>query len=271
MHSIITDFFEKEKIEYFSIQPYSVQRVTGQYIIDRESFEPKSVIVYLLPYYTGETENISRYCASIDYHIAIREVNNRLIECLKSEFPDASFRGYGDHSPISECYAALIGGLGIAGDNGLLINEKYGTYVFIADVVTDIEPTDLGAIEPNDIRECMHCGACKRACPTGILRAEGDECLSAITQKKGELTENEAEMMRKYNTVWGCDLCQSACPYNSSPVKTSIEFFWRDRISSLTSELVASMDKDTFNKRAFAWRGRKTVERNLEIVKNKPE
>ena len=88
----------------------------------------------------------------------------------------------------------------------------------------------------------------------------------AITQRKGELTESEADLMRKYNTVWGCDLCQSACPYNRDPVKTPIEFFHRDRIQNLTRDTLDAMDKPTFLKRAFAWRGRKTVERNLDIV-----
>ena len=175
-------------------------------------------------------------------------------------------KGYGDHSPISEVSAALVSGLGIVGDNGLIINEKYGSYVFIGDVVTDIEPELLGAVAPLDVKGCHHCGACKRACPTGILRGEGEDCLSAITQRKGELTGDECDMMRKYNTAWGCDLCQSICPYNKSAKTTPIEFFQRERISELTRELLDSMDKETFLRRAFSWRGRKTVERNLDIL-----
>ena len=74
--------------------------------------------------------------------------------------------------------------------------------------------------------------------------------------------------MRKYNTAWGCDECQSSCPYNREPEKTPVTFFYRDRISELSRELLDSMDKAAFEKRAFAWRGRKTVERNLDILKN---
>ena len=73
----------------------------------------------------------------------------------------------------------------------------------------------------------------------------------------------------KFNTGWGCDICQSACPYNREPVKTPIEFFYRERIDELTRERLDSMDKAEFNRRAFAWRGRKTVERNLDILENK--
>ncbi|MBQ8321768.1 MAG: epoxyqueuosine reductase [Clostridia bacterium] len=262
----LEELFREMKIEYFAVIPYSDLVVTRDDIMKREDFTPRSVIVYLLPYYTGETVNISRYSASLDYHIAIGEVSARLGEYIKEQFPDASFRGYGDHSPIDERHAALAAGLGIAGDSGLLINEKYGTYIFIGDFITDIDPEILSAKAPEEPKRCISCGACREACPTGALRGESPECLSAITQKKGALTEYEKGLMRRYNTAWGCDICQSVCPYNQNPVKTPIEFFYRDRIDTLTADSLSSMSKEEFSKRAFAWRGRKTVERNLEIL-----
>lgn len=260
----IGGFFEKEKIEYFAVLPYGACVETKKRIMDRENFVPKSVIIYLLPYYTGESENLSVYATSLDYHIAISELNQRLIEYIKRSFPENSCKGYGDHSPIDERHAALIAGLGIAGDSGLLINEKYGTYIFIGDVVTDIEPSLLGSARTVDIKRCSGCGRCKNACPTGILRAEGEKCLSAITQSRGKLSYEDVELMRKFNTVWGCDLCQSVCPHNKSPLKTPIEFFYKDRISCLTSDILKDMDDCAFSKRAFAWRGRDVVLRNLE-------
>ena len=264
MHSALNSFFAENKIEYYSVIDYADCREINRDIMTRESFEPRSVIMFLIPYYTGKAENLSVYAASLDYHIIIRELTGALIDRLSTLFPEYRFRGYGDHSPIDERHAALIAGLGIAGDSGLLINEKYGTYTFIADVVTDVPPHLLGAISPITPRTCMHCGACLRACPTGILRGEGNDCLSAITQRKGELTLPEIDLMRKYNTVWGCDVCQIACPYNKDPVLTPVEFFYRERISHLTTDILASLSKDDFNRRAFAWRGRKTVERNLK-------
>ena len=269
MKDILKTYFASKNIEYYAVLDYADCKEINPGIMEREDFTPCSVIVYLLPYYTGETVNISRYAASLDYHLALREIAEGLIEAIRTARPDASAKGYGDHSPIDEVGASLISGLGLVGDNGLIINEKYGSYVFIGDVVTDIPPSELGAITPQKVRRCHSCGACKRACPTGILRGEGKDCLSAITQRKGELTEEEKALMIRYNTAWGCDLCQSVCPYNREPKVTPIEFFRRERISNLTRGILDSMDKAAFLRRAFSWRGRKTVERNLDILENK--
>lgn len=263
----LESFFEKEKIEYFAVLPYSLCRETAPEIMEREKFSPKSVIIFLIPYYTGAGVNISRYAVSRDYHLAIKDINSGLIEMLSEKFPGASFHSYGDHSPLDERHAAISAGLGILGDSGLLINEKYGTYVFISDVVCDVAPELLDAKKSaEELRRCISCGACKKACPTGILRGEGTECLSFITQKKGELCEAEAALMKKYNTAWGCDECQSSCPYNRDAKITPVPFFHEARIEELTSEILSGMSKEQFKSRAFAWRGRKTVERNLKII-----
>ncbi len=267
MNDRLKELFFSLGIEYFAALDYKHCSVVSENIIERESFTPKSVIIYLLPYYTGECVNISRYAASLDYHLAISEVNERVGELLSELFPGCAYKGYGDHSPIDERRAALAAGLGMAGDNGLLINEKYGSYIFVGDIVTDIPPERLGAVPPSAPSHCLGCGACKRACPTGILRGECESCLSAVTQRKGELNADEAELMRRYNTAWGCDMCQSACPHNSSPVPTPLEFFYRERIPELTEQVLSEMDKTALKKRAFGWRGRAVLERNLGILK----
>lgn len=269
MKNKIKEYLSSLGIEYFAVLSYSDCIETSKRIMDREPFEPKSVIIYLLPYYAGGADNLSIYATSLDYHLAIREINSGLSRLLKSEFSEAGIKGYGDHSPIDERHAALIGGLGIQGDNGLIINEKYGSFVFMGDLVCDVEPSLLGAEPPKAYGRCEGCGACKRACPTGILRGEGSDCLSAITQRKGELTDEEKQLMIKYNTLWGCDLCQTSCPHNRNPKITPVEFFHKERIPSLTKEILDAMSDEEFERRAFAWRKRITVERNLDILANK--
>ncbi len=239
--------------------------VINERLLARESFVPRSILVFLVPYYATETVNLSRYSAARDYHIILKEITSRLIAGIKARFPHANAKGYGDHSPIAERAAALRAGLGILGDNGLIIHEKYGSYVFIGDVITDLAPEDLCAKPPMEIKYCEHCGRCKKACPTGILRGEGTDCLSAITQKKGSLSDSEVALMKKYNTVWGCDICQSVCPHNKDPHVTPLLFFKKDLIPHLTLEILENMEDAVFSERAFAWRGRKTVERNLSF------
>ena len=255
----------------YAVLSYEHARETAPHLRTRLSFTPRSIILFLLPYYAGETENLSRYAAARDYHRIIRAIGEHIIQGLQKACPEASFFTYGDHSPIDERHAALISGLGIAGDNGLLITEDYGSYIFIGDVLTDVSAERLGAVQPQPIRRCKSCGRCRAACPTGILRGEGNDCLSAITQRKGTLAPHEIALMREYHTVWGCDVCQTVCPYNRSPKLTPIPFFREQRIPKLTLSLLDSMDDGAFSERAFAWRGRGVVRRNLTLLEENAE
>lgn len=268
---MLKEIFQDEGIEFFSAVDYSECKSVNARLEKRLPFEPKSVLIFLLPYYAGECENLSLYAASLDYHIIIRDITDRIIKKLKEIYPVSNFAGFGDHSPIDERDCALKAGLGFIGDNGLIINEKYGSYMFLGDIITDVPVYELQSEAPprESKSECHHCGACKRACPTGILRGEGFDCLSAITQRKGELTKEEKNLMIACNTAWGCDICQNVCPYNAAPRISPIELFHRDRISKLDSELLSSLSDEKFKDRAFSWRGRAVVERNVKLLENK--
>lgn len=263
---IIYGFFEDRKIEYYRVVDYSVLNEINPSLTARSGLTPKSAIIFLIPYFVSHPKNLSTYAASHDYHIYIKETADALINELSFAFPKYKFVGYGDHSPIDERHAALISGLGILGKNELLINERYGSYVFIADILTDMPKELLPTASVSEIKKCIGCNKCLAVCPTGILRSESENCLSAITQRKGDLTEDEVEMMRKCDTVWGCDLCQRVCPYNKDVEITPIDFFHKDRVLELTADYVNSLSDEEFKKRAFAWRGRKTVLRNLELT-----
>ncbi len=272
MKQKLTAVFKKEHIEKWAVLPLSECEVTLPRLLEREEgFSPKSVILFLIPYFGGFPKNLSAYAAAEDYHLFVSELYERLSPALTALYPDFRFRMYADHSPIDERLAAVRAGLGVFGKNGLLLTEAFSSFQFIGEILTDAPTELLGGYSLFPIRGCEGCGRCLAACPTGVLRGEGTDCLSAITQRKGELTEAETALMQRHNTAWGCDECQRVCPYTqralaSGSIYTPIPFFRENRMEELTEEALARMDEKTFRRRAFAWRGRKTVERNLRLL-----
>ena len=223
-------------------------------------------VILAVPYLTKQDErNLSAYAVCRDYHGYFKELFATLNAKLKVEYPCNRFAFFADDSPIAERDAAARACLGIIGDNGMLITEKYSSYVFLGEIITDLS----FECEAKPIRSCEGCGACRRACPMSEL----GECLSAITQKKGELTAAEANAMKKHGTVWGCDICQETCPHTIRAIKsgtiyTDIEYFKSETLPQLTSEALAEMTDEQFASRAYSWRGRKTIARNLNIFEN---
>lgn len=262
MNNVIKSFFEDNKIEYYANIPLSACKVKKKYLLERYAPFARSVYLFIVPYFCGldEPEGISLYARSYDYHLYFRSLFDELTAILKVKLPQDSFYGFCDHSPISEVDAAAKAELGVKGDNGLLINEKYGSFVFIGGLFSSEEPQGEASAH---IGECLHCGSCRRACPACL---DMTSCLSDITQKKGELAPDERAMVKKYRSVWGCDMCQTCCPHNRDIQCTPISFFYENRISSLDRETVLSMPEGEFSKRAFSWRGRECLVRNLDII-----
>ena len=144
MLTVATQYFERESIDSFGVLPISACRVVRPELFERGgSFCPRSTLVFLVPYYTGPSENLSLYAVSRDYHVYMRSLTAGLIDRLRTAHPGATFRSFSDHSPIDERHAAATAGLGILGDNGLLIHKKYGSLVFIGEVFSDLDaPAD---------------------------------------------------------------------------------------------------------------------------------
>lgn len=252
------NILENENIEFFGILSLNDCKIINQGLFDRKTPFAESVVLFLIPYYTIDEcdKNVSLYAISRDYHIFIREITERIIARLKSIYPGNRFAGMGDHSPIDEVNAAAACGLGIIGDNRCLINKKYGSYVFIGEIFTDLKlPSEAKRIEL-----CSHCGLCQKACPSP------DECLSELTQRKGELEDSTLSLMCKSNTAWGCDICQEVCPHNKDISPTPIDFFYQDRIPHLTPEIIENMSDDELSSRAYGWRKRQTIYRNIKAI-----
>lgn len=226
--------------------------------------KPKTVLVACFPYLLGESDyrnrNVSKYAVVTDYHdVAIARLEKAVAD-LKILFPNEEFAAFADNSPIPEVRAACHAGLGVRGDNTLLITEKYGSYVFIGAIVTSAEFD----VDENEIKPCLKCGKCRKSCPSGAISETGFErklCLSEITQKKGALTAEEEQLMRECGCVWGCDICQDVCPMNKNAAVTEIEEF----LASPKAFVSQGCDLEG---RAYEWRGRKVIERNINVFLN---
>ena len=266
MDTVIRKLLNEEKIEYAGIIPFKECKVINQPLLDRswQGKEPRSVIMISVPYFSGEypERNVSLYAIARDYHLYFKELYERMIPKLSEEFPVFYFRGFSDNSPIGEIGAAAKAGLGIIGDKFQLINEKYGAYTFIGEILTD---KDFDCYDLQEIKLCDHCGACSRACPVK------DGCLSGMTQKKGEIDSDTAYLIRKTGIVWGCDICRTACPMNKKAAITPISFFLKNLMPQISVSDIRTMSKKEFGERAYSWRGRKTILRNLSIYESVSE
>ena len=214
-----------------------------------------SAIMFAFPYKVQENapKNLSRYSAVSDYHNIILPKLKLLCEELKKAFPQNNFKAFADYSPILEVEAASKAGLGVVGKNGLLITKEYGSFVFLGEILCDL---DFKA--ENKATPCLNCGVCEKACPVGLKK---DECLSALTQKKGELTPAEQEKIKKA-TVFGCDICQNVCPLNKGAKITFLQEF----LESYRDEYTPFEDAEN---RPYAWRPRAVIDRNFKIFEEK--
>lgn len=249
-------------------------RITKPYLLERVGISDGTAYLFAVPYYTTECDNparnISAYAVSADYHRFFDALFAEILPILRAKFPENRFAGFTDHSPIAEVEAAVRSGLGFYGCNHLFMTERHSSYVFIGEIITDA-PTDARASEG---KACPSCGACQRACP---VSGEMGACLSALTQKKGELSPDEQQTLLGHGLVWGCDICQEACPITkqaraSGTLYSTIPYFRETAIPHLTAELVAAMSDEEFAARAYSWRGRAVILRNLMLTeRRKPE
>ncbi|WP_306576432.1 epoxyqueuosine reductase [Anaerotruncus massiliensis (ex Togo et al. 2019)] len=225
----------------------------------------KSIIVILFGYYIGEypNRNISRYALMDDYHTVIRATLEELAKELQNMYNGDVFIPFVDSSPVAEVRAASLAGLGDIGMNGQLLNETYGSYCFIGEIVTTADFPAAGR-KANPL--CTHCGRCAAACPTGALSQEGfnrEKCRSHITQKKGELTEWEREQIRAGGFVWGCDRCTDACPVNRNARRSPVAAFQRDIAPVVGEDNLGKLCES----KAYGWRGETVLRRNLRILR----
>ena len=183
----------------------------------------RSIIVLALNYWQGpiETGNrrpetgkhgrIARYAWGEDYHEVIAAKLDKIDNFLRAL--GGTQKCYVDTGPVLERDYAAAAGIGWHGKSTMLIDEKLGTWFFLAEVLTTLElPPDSAARD-----RCGTCERCMTACPTGAItgphRLDARRCISYLTiELKGSIPLEFRSAIG--DRIFGCDDCLDACPWN---------------------------------------------------------
>lgn len=181
----------------------------------------KSVISLALNYYTPENHSdknevgkVSRYAWGKDYHLIIWQKLDELESMLKEIQPEFESLSYVDTGPVMDKAWAVRAGIGWMGKHTSVINPDYGSWFFIATIITNYE-FDYSEIITD---HCGTCTACIDACPTNAIIEEyvvdANKCISFQTiENKDEIP---VELKGQFdNWIFGCDICQDVCPWNN--------------------------------------------------------
>ncbi|MCL2930936.1 MAG: tRNA epoxyqueuosine(34) reductase QueG [Trichodesmium sp. MAG_R03] len=216
--------------------------------------EVQSVICVALNYYTphqhsesSEIGKISRYGWGRDYHKVMHKKLKFLANWLQEQDKNILTRYYADTGPIMEKPLAEQAGLGWIAKNGNLITREYGSWVFLGEVLTNLELR-------RDSPHTEHCGSCTRcleACPTNAIVEsfviDANLCIAyhTIENRNPELPPHIKSNLKGW--VAGCDICQDVCPWNQRfAQETNIDEFqpYPDNLAPQLTKLVEISEED---------------------------
>ncbi len=190
---------------------------------------------------------ISRYAWGDDYHDVMGKMLGELADYLTGLCPEgACVRAYVDTGPVLEKVHAGRSGVGWVGKNTCLINQRVGSWLFLGEVITDIELDYDSAVEDR----CGTCTRCIDACPTDAIVEpyvlDARKCISYLTiELKGKIPVELREGVE--NNVFGCDVCQDVCPWNREALFTLKKNFRpREKLLSPDFKWLMDLDGDGF-------------------------
>ena len=209
--------------------------------------EAKTVISLGYNYYVGKTQSqldssykVSNYAWGDDYHDIIKTKLFALLEQIKKKSPNIKGLVCVDTAPLMEKVWAQRAGLGWQGKHTNLISTDYGSWLFLGEIILDI---DIEIDEPFSEDLCGSCTACIDACPTQALDEyilDSSKCISYLTiEHKGDFSNGEDNLS---GWIYGCDICQEVCPWNISFSKISEESYFKPR-----EKIVNNTDQDWRN------------------------
>lgn len=206
----------------------------------------RSMLIVAFPYRSeAEIElPIALYARGRDYHDVVREYLNPIL----TEIPGES-RICVDSAPLRERYWAAKAGLGQIGRNNQLYVPGFGSYCFIATILSTAELPPHQPFEFLSENPCGDCHRCIDACPGKCIPADGSaidarSCISYLTiEHRGPLPPD-----LRLHSLYGCDVCQQVCPLNRDTKPTQIpEFSPSDAIKTLTIAKIGNMTQENFS------------------------
>jgi epoxyqueuosine reductase len=203
-----------------------------------------SVISVILNYYPEEQQKdpeapvVAKYAYGEDYHFVMKDMLNDLLEFIRRHIGEVQGRAFVDSAPVLDRAWAKRAGLGWIGKNTNLISQEHGSFIFIGQLMVDIELEPDNKLVPD---LCGTCTLCIETCPTGAITepyvVDGSKCISYFTiENKGDMPAGLEDHFK--NRVFGCDICQDICPWNWKKAKPhNVE-----RLKPLTGLLEMSRD-----------------------------
>jgi epoxyqueuosine reductase len=184
-----------------------------------------------------------------DYHDVLLRRLHKLEQSLQQELGPFRSRCYVDTGPLVERIYAKYAGIGWIGKNTCILNQEFGSWLFLGVILSAIElPSEMPIQVAED--RCGSCTRCIDACPTGALIApyqmDASLCISYLTiEKRGSIPEPlRAHMGRQ---VFGCDICQDVCPWNRrAPVSEDAELAVRAELVNPALAWLGELDADSF-------------------------
>ncbi len=204
-----------------------------------------------------------------DYHVVLKKKLDMLEEFLRSKHIDIRTKSMVDTGELSDRAVAERAGIGFSAKNCMIITPEFGSYVYLAEMITNVP------FEPDEKIEdqCGTCNKCVDSCPTGALVNPGQlnsqRCISFLTQTKGFLPDEFRSKIG--NRLYGCDTCQIVCPINKGK-----DFHLHPEMEP-DPEIAKPLLKPllTISNREFkekyghvsgSWRGKKPIQRNAILA-----
>ncbi|MFP5180956.1 tRNA epoxyqueuosine(34) reductase QueG [Bacillus altitudinis] len=204
-----------------------------------------------------------------DYHVVLKKKLDMLEEFLRSKHEDIRTKSMVDTGELSDRAVAERAGIGFSAKNCMIITPEFGSYVYLAEMITNVP------FEPDEKIEdqCGTCNKCVDSCPTGALVNPGQlnsqRCISFLTQTKGFLPDEFRSKIG--NRLYGCDTCQTVCPINKGK-----DFHLHPEMEpdpEITKPLLKPLltisnreFKEKYGHVSGSWRGKKPIQRNAILA-----